>query len=275
MPIDYTKTAEGDKLDAASLNDRFDEVAGLGPDRGINNLSQEDLERFSLRKEHLPSIINTSDFSNGLCAVGPLVSSIEIYNTAINIGVIGTPPGYLTTFGALGANPPYGPTMPADTGWRIPQHGLRPDGVTPADAAELDVGLARTNQQIGDYKGLLVRLGISLRDCGKLNAATIPLFDIESMPSVVIGIGWQDDLGARQVIERSIRWCHVGSRMKESLDTFTFISPDDIPAGRSIDKVFGVIAGGMKVTLIATTDAPKPMIDFYQLDVLPIRFGDM
>ena len=271
MPIDYTKTAEGDKLDAASLNDRFDEVAGLGPDRGINNLSQEDLERFSLRKEHLPSIINTSDFSNGLCAVGPLFSSTGVYNTALNAGITGTPAAYLTTFGALGATPPYGPTIPIDEGWRIPQHGG-------ASAAELDVGLVRAGQQIGDYTGLLVRLGISLESCDKF-APFAYLGDAESLPSVVIGIGWQDDLGARQVIERSIRWFHVGSRIKGSLDTFTFIRPDDIPVGRSIDKVFGVIAAGMKVEALMgfapLGHSPQPIIDFYQIDIIPIRCGAM
>jgi hypothetical protein len=263
MPIDYTKIAEGDRLDAASLNDRFDEIAGQGPDRGVNNLGQEDLERFALRKEHLPPIINTSDFPNGMCKLGPAASTPESYDSELNLG--GLPVGYLTIFGALGANPPYGPPPALDSGWRIPAAG----GVV-ADAAELDVGLARSADQLGDYRGILVRLGISLNSCGQPGGASMN----NSAPSVVIGIGWEDDLGARQVIERSIRWFHVCSRIKGSLDTFTFIRAEDVPAGRTIDKVFGVISAGIKNNLLAT-DTPIPIIDFYHIDIIPVRYGDM
>lgn len=263
MPIDYTKILEGDKLDAASLNDRFDEIAGVGPDTGLNNLGQEDLERFALRREHLPPIINAADFTNGLCKVGPASSIPETYETFLNPSLVGVPAGYLTTFGALPPNAPYGPIFGFDTGWRIPAAGN-----VIADAAELDVGLARSGDQLGDYRGILVRLGISLEDC-----TGVGINNDNDSPSVVIGIGWEDDLGARQVIARSIRWFHVGNRIKGSLDTFTFIRADDIPVGRTIDKVFGVIAGGNKDESVAQT--PKPIIDFYHIDIIPIRYGDM
>ena len=41
MPIDYDSLDEGDRLDAASLNSRLDEIAG--PGKGINVLEQKEV----------------------------------------------------------------------------------------------------------------------------------------------------------------------------------------------------------------------------------------
>lgn len=273
MPINYTKTQEGDVLNAASLNDRFDEIAGTGPDRGVNNLAQEDLERFALRRDHLPSIIPTpsaAHFPSGMCKVGPADSSagtIDTYSSFLNAGVIGLPVAWETTFGGLGANPPYGPPGAADVGWRIPATG----GVI-ANAAEIEVGIARVGTNIGNYQGILVRTSIALHGCGQ-PVGTGPLTYTYNLPSVVIGIGWEDDLGNRKVLDRSVRWSQVCSRIKGSLDTFTLITAQDIPVGRTLSKVFAVICGANKAA--AWTDAPSPIIDFYNIEAIPLRFGDM
>ena len=63
MPINYDPLDEGNTLDAASINSRLTGTGGVG--QGINNLSKTDLERLSLRQEHLPKIITASDFPNG------------------------------------------------------------------------------------------------------------------------------------------------------------------------------------------------------------------
>ena len=278
MPINYTKTQEGDVLNAASLNDRFDEIAGTGPDRGVNNLAQEDLERVALRRNHLPSIIEAAGFPNGMCKVGPADSTsigpsptIDTYSSFLNAGVIGLPVAWETTFGGLGANPPYGPPGAADVGWRIPATG----GVI-ANAAEIEVGIARVGTNIGNYQGILVRTSIALHGCGQpVLGGTLPAYT-ENVPSVVIGIGWEDDLGNRKVLDRSVRWSQVCSRIKGSLDTFTLITAQDIPVGRTLSKVFAVICGANKIpTPFLWNDAPSPIIDFYNIEAIPLRFGDM
>jgi len=267
MPINYTKTQEGDTLNAASLNDKFDEIAGTAPDQGLNNLGQEDLERFALRRDHLPSIIESAGFPHGMCKVGPATSTVETYSSSLNAGVSGVPAAWLTTFGTLGANAPYGPPGGADTGWRIPA-----TGGTPANAAEIEVGLIRTSQTIGNYRGILVRISISLNSClGPTVFGVSPI--THNSPSVVIGIGWEDQTGTRRVLDRSVRWSQVCNRIKGSLDTFTFILPNDIPDGDTLTKVFAVIAGGSKAEVVGTTSYPK--IDFYNIEAIPLRFGDM
>lgn len=267
MPINYTKIKEGDTLDAASLNDRFEEIAGIGPHAGVNNLGQEDLERFALRRDHVPSIIETAVFPNGMCKIGPAASTVETYSSSLNAGVVGVPAAWLTTFGTLGANAPYGPPGGADTGWRIPA-----TGGTPANAAEIEVNLVKSGTLIGNYKGILVRISISLNSCAR-PSTTIPLYN-QNVPSVVIGIGWEDQGGVRRVFDRSVRWAHVCSRIKGSLDTFTLIQADDIPNnGDTVAKVFAVIAGANKA--FANPDTPSPMIDFYNIEAIPLRFGDM
>jgi len=258
MPINYNKLDEGDKLDAASLNSRFDAIGGAG--QGVNSLGQEDLERNALRNAHTPSLITSSDFPNGLSKVG-FAGVAETYATTLNPGVVGVPAGYLTTFGAAAPNAPYGPVV-GDTGWRIPATNN-----VIADAAEITFPtITVTPTYIGDYEGFLVRLGIALDGID-------PTDDVQNghSPSVVIGIGWMDGGGTRRVINRSIRWCHIQNRVKGSLDTFTFIKQEDIGAGVDIQSVFGVIAGANKNIAVATSPAPK--ITFYNLSLIPIRSG--
>ncbi len=270
MPINYNKLDEGDQLNADSLNDRFDSIAGTGPDRGLNNLGQADVERYALRREHLPSLITSADFPNGLSKVGPLSKPLatQNYEAFLNRNTIGVPAGYLTIFGTTGiVVAPYGPTVGFDDGWRIPAT----DGVV-ANAAEINFPALISNgsSSIGDYTGLLVRLGICLDSANSYGNVQ----SREDVPSVVVGIGWTDDSGGanpRAVIGRSIRWSNVNNRVKGSLDTFTYITPSDIPAGVGIQSVFGVIAGANLNETNAQT--PKPRITFYNLDIIPIRAG--
>ena len=267
MPINYNKLDEGDQLNADSLNGRFDSIAGTGPDRGLNNLGQADVERYALRYEHLPSLITSADFPNGLSKVGPLSTpATQNYESFLNAALIGVPAGYLTIFGAVAPNPPYGPCG-FDAGWRIPATNN-----VVADAAEINFPALISNgsSSIGDYTGLLVRLGICLDSANSYGL----IQSNQSAPSVVVGIGWTDDSGGanpRAVIGRSIRWSNVNNRVKGSLDTFTYITPSDIPAGVGIQSVFGVIAGANLNENSA--QAPKPRITFYNLDIIPIRAG--
>ena len=264
MPINYNKLDEGDQLNAASLNDRFSSIGGAAT--GVNNLGQEDLERLALRRNHVPSLITSASFPNGLSKVGPLLTpAAQQYDAFLNAGVVGVPAAYLTTFGTTGTNPPYGPTGAFDAGWRIPAT----NGVI-ADAAEITFpAITATNTSIGNYKGFLVRLGISLDDVIAPGNAGVN----NDAPTIVVGIGWTNNSGARAVFDRSIRWNYVHTRVKGSLDTFIFIKPEDIGNTVGIQSVFGVIAGASKND--SNTQAPKPKITFYNIDIIPIRAGDL
>lgn len=268
MPINYNKLNEGDKLDAASLNSRFDALGGAG--QGVNNLGQEDLERNALRATHTPSLITASDFPNGLSKIGPLGAGVvQTYGTTLNPATVGVPAGYLTTFGAVAPNAPYGPAV-GDTGWRIPATGN-----VVADAAEITFpAITATTDLIGDYEGFLVRLGIALDGIDPYNV--LPLGGIDDdAPSIVIGIGWTDNGGNRRVVERSIRWSHIQNRVKGSLDTFTFIKKEDVGTGVGIQSVFGVIAGANKDVTPPILGSAAPQITFYNLSLIPIRSGEL
>ena len=270
MPIDYDPLQEGDKLDAASLNDRFNEVGGAG--QGVNNLSQSDLERRALRQEHLPRIITSSDFPNGLVKLSPSGAAVSAgYINRLNDWTGATftvPVPDYQTFDLSAPNGPYGPPTgvhPANRGWRIIA-----DNNIAADAAEIEFGpLAASTGTgtVGNYTGLLVKL--SVESDSFITGFLVPTN--ESVPAVVVAIGWEDSLGNRNVIEKSIRWFNSYTAIKASLDTFTFIGADEIGDGNSINKVFGVIASG--VWGVNSQGYRPPTIRYYNIDMIPIRSG--
>lgn len=269
MPINYDPLQEGDKLDAASLNDRFSEAGGAG--QGVNNLSQSDLDRRAFRQEHLPDIITSSNFPNGLVKYYAPSAVSAPYTNRLNTYVF---PNYLVpipdyqTFDLSAPNGPYGPpsaTSPGNRGWRI----IADSNLT-ARAAEIEFGpLSATASNIGNYKGMLVKLGVEYSDFGTVMSNT----PLEQLPAVAIAIGWEDNLGNRNIVERSIRLYNTFGEVKGSLNTFTFIKPDDIGDGNQINKVFGVIAAaGWGVALVP--GIYPPIINNYNIDMIPIRSGE-
>ena len=267
MPINYDVLEEGDDLNAASVNGRLSTVGGAG--QGVNNLSQEDVERRALRQEHLPSIITPSDFPNGLSKRAPIttLASLPYINTLNTLATGAVPvPGY-QTFDLGAPNGPYGPPAAAATGWRIVA-----DLNDPAEAAEIGFGpltASTTSESIGNYRGLLVRLSIGL---DAVHPGTSGPWGRQGV-AVVIAIGWEDHLGNRSVIERSVRWYNYGNVIKGSLDVFTFIKVEDIGNNNQISKVFGVIASASWG--IANPSYHCPIIKYYNIDVLPIRAGGL
>lgn len=290
MPINYNKLDEGDKLDAASLNDRFTSVGGAG--QGVNNLGQADLDKRALRQEHLPNVITAADFPNGLAARGPTTvfglteGHYKVYDNCLNEGVLPATYQNFSTAGGNGVPPcaaPYGPSnsvaFPLD-GWRIPainSTATRPVGAPfyedPAEVLFPAITNGPSLTPTNPYKGFLVRFSIGL-------------YGAEASPSgntiqdgVVIGIGWVSHTGDRHVIEKSVRWFNNLAKFKGSLDTFTFITRDDIvQAGVPQDDVgiagvFGVVACGEANS--ASGGFPASYLDFYNLDMLPIRAGDL
>ena len=268
MPINYDPLDEGDALNAASLNGRFTAAGGAG--QGVNNLAQADLERKALRQEHLPNIITASDFPNGLVKLSPLsVTNSNPYINTLNTLATGAVPvpGY-QTFDLGATNGPYGPAAAAATGWRIVA-----DSNVIADAAEITFGpLTATvsTDRIGNYRGILVRMGISLMEIS--HGGSHGSFGEEGI-AVVVGIGWTDQAGNRSVIEKSIRWFNYHSVVKGSLDVFTFIQASDVGNTNQINKIFGVISSASWGATSANYDSP--IIRYYNIDIIPIRAGSL
>lgn len=272
MPINYDPLQEGDKLDAASLNDRFAETGGAG--QGVNNLSQSDLERKALRQEHLPRIVTASDFPNGLTKLSPSGAAVSAgYINRLNDWTGATftvPVPDYQTFDLSAPNGPYGPPTgvhPANRGWRIIA-----DTNVAADAAEIAFGpltASTASNLIGNYTGLLVKLGVEADSF--ISGFLSPTY--AATPAVVIAIGWEDNLGNRNVVEKSIRWFNSFTAVKASLDTFTFIEAEDIGNGNQISKVFGVIASGIWGD---NSNGYRPhTIRYYNIHVTPIRSGEI
>lgn len=267
MPINYDPLKEGDKLDADSLNDRLTATGGAG--QGVNNLGQADLEKKALRQEHLPTILTASDFPNGLVKLAPIstLNSAPYINT-LNILATGAVPvpGYQTFDTVEIPNAPYGPAAAAATGWRI----IADNNIT-ADAAEIAFNplTALTGSgNIGNYKGLLVRLSVELVDWQDTASGPWGMQGI----ATVLGIGWEDNLG-RHVVERSIRWYNYFNVVKGSLDLFTVIRASDVGNNNQISKVFGVIASASWG--ITSPNYDSPIIRYYNIDIIPIRAGEI
>jgi len=267
MPINYDKLEEGDALTAASLNSRLTSAGGAG--QGVNNITQADIERQALRSEQLPSIITNSDFPNGLVKLAP--SSISLSNPYLNtLNVLATgavPVPDYQTFDTGVPNGPYGPATAQARGWRI----IADSNVT-ANAAQIIFGpltATTATPAIGNYKGLLIRLGVGYDSF--VQGYGTPAY--ESIPSVIVGIGWEDQAGNRFIIERSIRWFNAFSSVKGSLETFTFIQAADIGNTNQINKIFGVIAGGSWG--LTDNGYRPPVIKYYNIDMIPIRAGEL
>ena len=260
MPINYDRLDEGDKLDAASINDRLSATGGAA--QGVNNLGQADIEKRALRQEHLPSVLTTSDFPNGLVKLAPItaLSSAPYINTLNTLATGAVPvPGYQTFDTVEIPNAPYGPALAAATGWRI----IADNNIT-ADAGALQI----SSGNIGNYKGLLVRLSVELVDWQDTASGPWGMQGI----ATVLGIGWEDNLG-RHVVERSVRWYNYFNVVKGSLDLFTVIRASDVGNNNQISKVFGVIASASWG--VTSVNYDSPIIRYYNIDVTPVRAGEL
>ena len=269
MPINYNPFKEGDPLDAASLNDKFSAAGGAGT--GVNNLSSDDIDRYALRQEHLPAIVN-GDFTN-LVALGPVTTTTYTYanNLNENASPVASYQVMGSQLGTTGAAAPYGPSVvPAtDVGWRIP---AIPEAAAPfySSPAEIEFTAQDANSP---YSGILVHFSIALV------TAYLPRTLIVSEPlrdGAVVSIGIQDSAGNRAIIERSIKWYSQIGHFQGSLDTFTYIKKEEWVAltNNNIVKVFGAIAVGNHGTP-ALNDTRPLIVREHQLTIIPIRAGTL
>lgn len=269
--IDFTPFEDGEAITAANMTSRFTELV-----TGLNALNAESVERESLRSDHVPAISFSSQFSGGYMAVAPEdVTSGGAYDTYQNSLPVTQPAGptyYPTlyqTFSAAAPSAPYGPPGALDRagGWRIVAFQN-----ASADAAEVTLDTT-TDLATDGITGLLVRGAVELRDADDFPTG----LGAPQRASVYIAIGWEDGVGTRHVIERSVRNNSIPAVRRGDLVTSAFIDTDllDTEGGDGqVSSVFLVIAGGVRGDITGDAeDTTDPEIRYYNLSVVPVKAG--
>lgn len=240
MPVTYTPPKEGDDLSVANMSSPFTALR-----TGVNALEEEDVERGALRDVHLPNLINTSRFTDGLCAVDESSGGFQEYANGLAMSGGSTFPVNLQGFSSTASDPggltaPYGPLTEAtisplrydEEGWRIVCNS---GSITyaievPCVAMELD----------GDdtYTGCLVRASCNFRrSSDSPGGANVAAYGIS------IGIGWEDTGGNKYVIERSVRHFSSTAVNRGDISTFAYVEDADLNAGVArVTKFFLVFA---------------------------------
>jgi hypothetical protein len=196
---------DGDTFDAATLQAQLDSVKAEA-----NAVQPGHLRRFALRHEHLPSIVPSDLFSNGLTAWRTAEgAATQTYGNG-QAGAWSTSTVDLQVMSTWGTNAPYGPVavgIPAEDGWRIPAIAN-----VVADAAEVTfTAFSMTTERI---KGIFVRGSVQLLEAFALTTPTYDGYDC-----VLVAIGFTDGAGTRHILEDSIlpwsKWAwsigHCGS----------------------------------------------------------------
>lgn len=280
MPT-YDPFDEGDALTAANINSRFSSLQTW-----VNAIPEESVSRWALRKEHLPSQTfgpsqTVELFPNGFTASCTALGNagFEYDNSLPYSSGPAHPVNYQAISTTAGTSvAPYGTltTGGAGDGWRIPSLASK--------AAPMEVDFGTAISSLGDYGmlGLLVRAQIEIFNAatGTFNLLVNPL-DAELSQTfmrrcVLMGIGFEDGLGNRYVIERTVRWNVLKGVTRGTISTSTKITDTDLAVGDGqIAKVFGVIAS-QDWADTALTNPPSAwdiVVRHYNISVMPLRAG--
>jgi hypothetical protein len=263
----FIPVTEGEEASAANINSRFSSMADVGT--GLNALDLTSIEREALRPEHLPNLSAVDIFSNGYAAIAPDTSAVgtvlDNYDNRLPLSAGDTayPYTYQTFHANAAVTNPYGPpTISPDIGWAIVAY----QGVV-ANAAEVTL-VSATNLTTAGIKGILLRGAIELRSTQKVGFG-------HGVSSLAIGIGFQDGVGARHVIERSVRFysglaCELGDCV-----TSTILTQDDADVGDgTITSMFVVVSGAAPDSGLTKTTCNLD-IGYYNLSAVPLHAGDL
>jgi hypothetical protein len=283
---------DGEQLASATINAK----AGTNLQNAVNDLDESSIERHALDAQHLPSLAMSDIFSNGFEA-GPnalgagvtaasIISGEEYENTLPLYAVTQYPYTYQTFDGLSGgtAKAYYGPTdWPTvnhiEAGWRIPSE---PGWVgSPSYPAEVTLASA-TNFDTAKIKGVLCRGSVQPISSSRTTKVTGTLVS-DYDTAVALAIGFEDGLGARYVVERSVRFFTERAVRPGNADTMTFLTQSDLNAGNgTCAKIFLAIAtahpGDTSWTALSGTrnqDNNNLRIRYYNLSTTPIHAGDL
>lgn len=274
MPINIDFPEEGDAFTAARLNAALNEVEDT-----LNALASEDVARGALRRDHLPSPVETEWTDGtprgGLQAQGPDDPDEEMYFS--ELASSGTPPtanwdtfSSTTTSGSGGAAAPYGPRTSATVaeGWRIPAH----DGdISLAAELRLENGW-RPDNTLVDYKvaGLLVHFSCNLCVKDDTSSQQDPTNE-NHRGGLFLAVGVEvDDNNSitRHIIRSSVRFFHAENHARGNIGTFAVVTKDDLPQGGLVTAVFGAVLS-QDVTN-TTALGFRTRIDYYDLNYIPL-----
>jgi len=274
--MSFDPTEEGDRLEAASVNDRLTEVANA-----LNDLPARHVARGRLGEHHLPDLLNATTLLNNFTAGSDETLLLdERYDNTIPVagGGIGN---YLELFAPSG---PYGPyTRPAagiaEEGWLIP----RTSGTAPTGDGMSVVFNRSSNLVFDGLVGLLATAWVAVEDV--LEVADDPLLDPNADPnatvdlffnSVYLAIGIRDMSGTRRIIERSIRRVTSSTVRRGPMSTLTYITAADLTAGSldgTVEEVFGAVISGVAASDAAQHAPLDLVLRRFQISVEPIRAG--
>lgn len=267
MP-NYDPFEEGDALTAANINSRLTTMSTW-----VNDLPASSVARWALRHDHLPSQTFADLFPNGFSAESPAHTSGStsgVHDNSLPYSAGPAHPVNYQAFSTSGGSAPYGPVS-ADNGggWRVP---AQTGGTSPM---EVDAGTPFTPS---DYDlQLLVRAQVEIFDSlGGQDATGGGPQDEYLSRCALIGIGFEDGLGARYVIERTVRWNNLRGCTRGTISTSTYIKAADLSAGDGqVSKVFGVVASQRwaDTGLSSPPTAYDLDIRHYNISIIPIRSG--
>lgn len=268
---------ENEALTAANLSARLTTMRTW-----VNALPARSVQRWGLDAQHVPPQTYGPShavelFPNGFQAGGPALGATGVvHDNSLAYSAGPAHPLNYQDFSASGVDAPYGPVS-GDTGggWRIPSQA--------AAAAKMELTFDTPAFRLDTYGlTLLVRARIEVYDAVAGYAINdedkdygLPTANEEVFSRcALIGIGFEDGLGARYVIERTVRWNNIFGVARGTISTMTLLKQEDLAAGNgTIAKVFGVVANNRWADT-GLTD-PPPSFDLairtYTISAIPFR----
>jgi hypothetical protein len=278
---------DGEQLASATINAK----AGTNLQNAVNDLDESSIERHALDAQHLPSLAMSDIFSNGFEAgANPADTAViaggEYQNTLPLYAAFQYPYTYQTFDSTAGGSAlaVYGPSDWATNGsahlgagWRIPAD---PNN-SPAYPAQVTLASA-TNFDTAKIKGVLCRGSVQPIHESPFSNATGSLTS-PYVAAVALAIGFEDGLGARYIVERSVRFFTSKATRPGNADTMTFLTQSDLNAGNgTCAKIFLAIAtvhpgndNWLPGRPLLAFDNSEMFIRYYNLSTTPIHAGDL
>jgi hypothetical protein len=266
MGVDYTPVQEGDDLSSSVLKTKMDAIAAA-----FDDILPEDIELEGLVESHVPGLGASDVFTAGYEGYSPqVVTAMDTYQNGLPAA--GAPLRHTyQTFSTVGANLPYGDGgASVQGGWKI----LAYNNVV-ADAAEVRIATPDTLTAWG-LAGVLCRGSVHIQNQNIIS--TVDMVQNTDRPGFAIAIGFEDTLGNRYVIERSVRHFDIWSMRMGTATTSTLLTQADVNAGdNDLAAVFLVLAGSTANTanaaLAGANNGVQPR--HYNLTAIPIHAGSL
>jgi hypothetical protein len=159
-------------------------------------------------------------------------------------------------------------------GWRIVADSSATTQLT--GAAQVDFVANNLNLDSERLRGVLVRGSLYVHEASGMPTSIASPYTY-LLPSVLLGIGWQDSTGARHVLERSIRWVSIRACWRGEVAVFSFLTQADLDSlgDGTLSNIFLVVANHWWNYSPAPTARVSPEYGQFNLSVWPLHAGDL